>query len=81
MDLKWMRNYRHGFCRNGKYPPELSAYYAARSRCSKPKHPSYKNYGGRGIRFLFTSFAEFFAEVGPRPSKYHTLERINNNRN
>jgi hypothetical protein len=25
------------------------------------------NYGARGIRFLFTSFEEFFAELGPRP--------------
>jgi hypothetical protein len=34
-----------------------------------------------GIKFLFTSFEQFFAEIGPKPSKQFTLDRIENNGN
>jgi hypothetical protein len=50
---------------------------AAKQRCENPKHPSYKDYGGRGIQFLWTSFETFFAEMGaPLPGA--TLERRDN---
>ena len=42
-----------------------------------PKAINYANYGGRGIKFLFTSFEQFFAELGPRP-KGKSVDRINN---
>jgi len=38
---------------NKKYP-WLSHYYCARSRCEKPNNASYKNYGGKGIKFKLT---------------------------
>jgi hypothetical protein len=40
---------------------EYQAYRDARDRCQKPNHPSYACYGGRGIKFLYKSFEEFFA--------------------
>lgn len=46
-------------------------------RCINKHHSSWKHYGGRGIEFRFSSFAEFFAELGPRP-KGLTLDRIDN---
>jgi hypothetical protein len=58
--------------------PEYVAYRSARKRCINPKTYNYKNYGGRGIEFRFESFGEFFAEVGPRPSPDHSIDRINN---
>jgi hypothetical protein len=58
--------------------PERRAYQNAKDRCLNPKCECYKNYGGRGIKFLFESFEEFLIHVGRRPSIYHSLERRNN---
>ena len=58
----------HGLTRrNGKRTPEYQAYAGAKHRCTNPNSRNFKHYGGRGIRFLFTSFEQFFAELGPRP--------------
>lgn len=37
-----------------KAHPWITHYYSARQRCTDPKHPSFKRYGGRGIKVLFT---------------------------
>lgn len=72
------RGSRHGMFRHGmSQTPEHEAYRQARSRCHNVKHPGWKNYGGRGIKFLFTSFEQFFAELGPRP-RGRSLDRKNN---
>lgn len=54
-----------------------------RNRCRNPKYPMYHRYGGRGIVVCerWNDFANFFADMGPRPSPSHTLERINNDGN
>lgn len=72
----------HGMsiCSDGKVPPEYDAYMHAKYRCTNPKAQRYKNYGGRGIKFLFTSFEQFFAELGPRP-RGKTLDRPDNEGN
>ena len=70
-----------------RYLAEYQVYDQAKHRCIDPDHVSYKNYGSRGIRFLYTSFAEFLKDVGPRPDgrtqsgkrPIYTLDRINNN--
>jgi len=64
----------------GRSTPEYTAYCNAQARCNNPKCDKYKYYGGRGIKFLFTSFEQFFSEIGLRP-KGTTLDRINNNGN
>lgn len=61
--------------------PEYRAYLAAKNRCKSKLNPAYKNYGSRGIKFLFTCFDEFFEEIGARPSSKHSLDRINNDGN
>jgi hypothetical protein len=68
--------------------PEYTAYRQAMARCTNPKNRDYPRYGGIGIRFLFSSFEEFYEEVGPRPAKTDarvkrqwSLERINNKGN
>lgn len=68
----------HGHSRNYGKTPELIAFNAARQRCTNPKCKYFNNYGGRGIKFLFNSFEEFYQEIGQRPDGL-TLERIDNN--
>lgn len=54
-----------------------AAYHNAEQRCNNENHTSHKNYGGRGIKFKFSSFEQFFAELG-NPPKGMTLDRKNN---
>lgn len=58
--------------------PEYLIYCSAKERCNNPKNAAYARYGFRGIRFLFTSFEQFLATVGLRPSITHSLDRRNN---
>lgn len=50
-------------------------------RCYNPNRARFNRYGGRGIRVCDewrASFERFFADLGPSPSKTHSLERIDN---
>jgi hypothetical protein len=66
--------------KNRKVPPEYDAYMHAKYRCTNPNASNYERYGGRGIKFLFTSFEQFFLELGRRP-KGKSLDRKDNNGN
>jgi hypothetical protein len=49
-------------------------------RCCDQKHNSFKYYGARGIivcKRWRSSFENFLADLGPRPSPRHSLERPN----
>jgi hypothetical protein len=58
--------------------PEYRSWSSMKQRCSNPKIPKYHLYGGRGITICDhwrSSFANFFADMGPRPPGT-TLDRI-----
>lgn len=40
------------------------------------KHIAYENYGGRGIQFLWESFADFLQDIGSSYFKGATIDRI-----
>jgi hypothetical protein len=52
------------------------------SRCSNPNEPEYANYGARGIFVCDRwrdSFKAFFSDMGPKPTRAHSIDRINHN--
>lgn len=73
------RNTTHGHAAASTKTSEYMAYHNAKQRCTNPKVREYENYGGRGICFLFQSFEDFFALVGPKPTPQHSLDRFPNN--
>ena len=67
----------HGQGTRGRRTPEYIAFVNAKGRCRNSADPRYGTYGARGIEFRFTSFDEFFTELGPRPQG-KVIDRINN---
>ena len=58
-------------------------YFNMRARCINPRNISYKYYGARSIKVCerWMDFANFLADMGERPSKKHSIDRINNDGN
>lgn len=67
-------NPKHGL----SHHPIYVSYYEARTRCTNPKRPEWKNYGGRGIEFRFNSVQEFADHMLPLWFEGATLDRIDN---
>lgn len=63
----------HGLSNSAEY----RIFQAMRRRCSNPEDPHFQNYGGRGIRVLWNSFEEFYADMGPKPQRAW-IDRKNN---
>ncbi len=64
--------------------PEWLAWKCMIERCYLTRNPAYKNYGGRGISVCDSwreSFETFLADVGYRPCRGYSLDRIDNNGN
>ena len=54
-----------------------------KERCSNPKNISYRYYGARGVTVCirWQNFSAFLADMGPRPSVTHSIDRIDPNGN
>jgi len=75
---------KHGGCpRRGKRNISYGSWSCMRDRCNNPNNLNYARYGGRGITVCnrWASFSTFLEDVGSRPSKKYTIERIDNNGN
>ena len=64
-----------------RHSPEWRIWSHMLERCRNPNCEKYYCYGGRGIKVCsrWLEFVNFYADIGPRPSTKHTLERIDNN--
>jgi len=73
-------------------PREYRIYMMIHQRCYNPKHGSYEHYHAKGITLYeawhnthkdgFKKFFEYVNSppIGPCPSQWHSLDRINNNK-
>ena len=64
--------------------PEYTCWCRIKARCLNPQNPGYDCYGGRGITVCArwkNSFVNFLADMGPRDSKAHSIDRIDNDGN
>lgn len=78
----------HGHTRgatHGRGPTaEYTTWINLIGRCEDKKRKQYKDYGGRGIKVCKRwrkSFQAFIDDMGPRPSRFHSIDRINNDGN
>lgn len=72
----------HGASRSKLY----NAWKTMHARCRNPSNARWERYGGRGIAVCSSwtgagGFAAFMADMGPRPSDRHSIERIDNDGN
>ncbi len=85
MTVKVHGNSKHGFSGRRKRHELYATWANMCQRCTNTNHPSYKNYGGRGIKFfdtwkLFEVFLEYVLnELGPKPDGM-TLDRKDNSK-
>ena len=66
----------HGLSRTSMH----NIWWAMLQRCLSKNVKAYKDYGGRGITVCdrWMLFVNFLEDMGPRPSKDHTLDRVDN---
>ncbi len=60
---------------------EYRIYHKIKGRCLNINDAAYNNYGGRGIKMCerwLESFDNFYEDMGARPSKDYSIDRINN---
>lgn len=71
----------HGGTVHGRRIPEYRVWQAMIARCDDSNDPAYKWYGARGISVSadWYDFAKFISDMGRRPYKNFTIERIDNN--
>lgn len=77
---------KHGETKHsGSASPEWLSWRAMRQRCEDPHHKSFAAYGGRGITVCDSwqgedGFENFLADMGRRPGKAFSIDRIDNSR-
>jgi hypothetical protein len=73
----------HGFTAGRRQTAEYQIWAQIIQRCFNPNHPKYENYGARGIDMdprWRKSFSTFLAELGKRPSRKYSVERVDNDK-
>lgn len=65
----------------GEPSDEYVVWCSMRQRCLCETSRAYPDYGGRGIKICpqWDSFSQFYIDMGPRPSRRHSIDRIDVN--
>jgi hypothetical protein len=69
----------HGFSRTSEY----KSWQSMKDRCYNKNNPSFKDYGDRNINVCdewLNSFECFINDMGKKPSKKHSIERLDVNK-
>lgn len=79
-------NTTHGLSnnKNNKYTSEYAIWLGMKARCYNEKNNRYIDWGGRGIIICdswLNSFENFYFDMGKKPSKNHSIDRIDFNGN
>ncbi len=72
----------HGHANRTGKSITYTSWDAMVQRCTNSKNGAYKDYGGRGITICkrWHTFENFLADMGERPSRELSIERIENNK-
>ena len=78
-DITATINAKHQLYKSSEY----RSWQCMIARCTNSKRPEYPSYGGRGIQVCnrWRQFEHFYYDLGPRPSKGHSVDRVDNNAN
>ncbi len=81
----YVRPIKHGAAKRKLRSPEYAAWIAMNMRCDPSSaYVKKQNYSARGITVCerwSSSYSNFYADMGPRPSDQHSLDRIDPNGN
>lgn len=73
----------HGNAKRSAHSSEYRSWRGIMTRCLNPNNPAYVDYGGRGICVCerWMEFSNFLADMGTKPSRLHSIDRIHNGGN
>ena len=75
---------QHGYARAGQQRREWRIWKGLRDRCCDPRHSSYPDYGGRGVRLCGRwqeAFIHFLQDMGDCPEEDSQIDRISSTGN
>lgn len=75
---------KHGGWLNGKPTVEYATWSSMKQRCTNSHNQRWENYGKRGIKVCnewFNSYPHFLKDMGKRPGKEYSLDRMDNDGN
>lgn len=77
--LRTEQKTKHSMCNTTEY----HIWEAIKHRCLNKNDLNYRHYGGRGITICeqWMDFIGFYEDMGNRPTKSHSIDRINNDGN
>ena len=81
-DVASSANITHGHAKRDAHTPEYRTWKGMLSRCEIQTATHYPAYGGKGINVCagWHDFASFFADMGPKVTSAHSIDRKDNDR-